>query len=84
MEPEIAEIKRMWIAPSWRGLQLGKTMLHRLEQGAAELGCRTVRLDTNSVLKEAIAMYESAGYDTIDRYNDNPYAKRWFEKSLGS
>ena len=41
-----------------------------------------VRLDTNSVLTEAIAMYERAGYRAIERYNDNPYARAWFEKGL--
>jgi hypothetical protein len=27
-------------------------------------------------------MYGRLGYIPIDRYNDNPYADRWFEKSL--
>jgi hypothetical protein len=27
-------------------------------------------------------MYERAGYRHIGRYNDNPYAQAWFEKSL--
>jgi hypothetical protein len=27
-------------------------------------------------------MYERAGYAAIDRYNDNPYAEAWFEKTL--
>ena len=28
------------------------------------------------------AMYERAGYRSIERYNDNPYAERWFAKDL--
>ena len=43
-----------------------------------------MRLDTNGTLVEAIAMYERAGYHHIERYNDNPYAQAWFEKSLTS
>jgi DNA-binding MarR family transcriptional regulator/ribosomal protein S18 acetylase RimI-like enzyme len=78
----VGEIKRMWVDPSWRGLGLGRRMLHRLEDVARGLGHTHVRLDTNSALTEAIAMYERAGYTAIDRYNDNPYAQRWFEKSL--
>jgi hypothetical protein len=27
-------------------------------------------------------MYERAGYRHIERYNDNPYAQRWFAKRL--
>ena len=41
-----------------------------------------VRLDTHSSLAEAIAMYERAGYHAIERYNDNPWARRWFAKDL--
>ena len=41
-----------------------------------------MRLDTNRVLGEAIAMYRAQGYREIARFNDNPYAHHWFEKSL--
>jgi ribosomal protein S18 acetylase RimI-like enzyme len=57
-------------------------MLRRLEDDARQCGYDVVRLDTNSVLTEAIAMYERSGYRSIERYNDNPYARRWFEKDL--
>ncbi len=83
LEPGVAEIKRMWVAPTWRGLGLASRLLGDLEQRAARLGNRTVRLDTNATLTTAIAMYERAGYRTIERYNDNPFAQRWFEKPIG-
>ena len=76
------EIKRMWIHPEWRGLGLGRRLLARLEDVARDLGRSRVVLDTNSTLNEAISMYERAGYEPIERYNDNPYAQRWFAKSL--
>ena len=41
-----------------------------------------VRLDTNSALVEAVAMYGSAGYRPIGAFNDEPHADRWFEKRL--
>ncbi|MEM1332316.1 MAG: GNAT family N-acetyltransferase [Actinomycetota bacterium] len=81
--PCIGEIKRMWIDPGWRGRGLARRLLAELEGIIAGLGHDVVRLDTNAVLVEAIAMYERAGYVAIDRYNDNPYAERWFEKRLG-
>ena len=31
---------------------------------------------------EAISMYERAGYQAVDRYNDNPWATHFFEKKL--
>jgi DNA-binding MarR family transcriptional regulator len=80
--PGVGEIKRMWIAPRWRGVGLAGRLLADLEERSRAIGHHTVRLDTNSTLTDAIAMYEGAGYRPIDRYNDNPYAERWFEKSL--
>lgn len=77
-----AEIKRMWVDTEWRGLGLGRRMLVALEQTATSLGYERVVLDTNSTLDEAIAMYESTGYRPTERYNDNPYAQRWFTKTL--
>ena len=74
------EIKRMWIHRDWRGLGLGRRMLEHLEGVARTLGYSRFILDTNAVLVEAIAMYQKAGYVAIERYNDNPYAQRWFAK----
>jgi ribosomal protein S18 acetylase RimI-like enzyme len=57
-------------------------VLRHLEAVAVEHGHKTVRLDTNGTLTDAIALYERAGYRRIARYNDNPYAQVWFEKNL--
>ena len=80
--PGIAEIKRMWVSPEARGLGLGRRLLHELEKCARNLKLHTVRLDTNETLNEAIRLYRAAGYREIGRFNDNPYAQRWFEKNL--
>jgi DNA-binding MarR family transcriptional regulator len=79
---DVGEIKRMWVHHEWRGAGLGSRLLRHLEVTARDLGYRTVRLDTNRTLTEAIAMYERAGYRAIRRYNDNPYAQAFFEKAL--
>lgn len=79
---DAGEIKRMWIAPHARGAGLGRRLLAELEQRCRELGYTTVVLDTNATLTEAIAMYTRAGYAATERYNDNPYAERWFTKAL--
>lgn len=76
------EIKRMWVDEGWRGAGLGGRVLRRLEEESRRLGYTRVRLDTHSTLTEAIAMYSAAGYRPIERYNDNPYARHWFEKQL--
>ena len=82
LERRIAEIKRMWIAPSARGLGIGRRLLQELERLARRHGFRIVRLDTNDSLREALQLYQSSGYREIERYNDNPYAHHWFEKAL--
>jgi ribosomal protein S18 acetylase RimI-like enzyme len=81
-EPAAGEIKRMWIAPQARGLGAGRKLLEALERRARELGMRRVCLDTNASLREALRLYRSAGYREIGRFNDNPYAQHWFEKTL--
>lgn len=77
-----AEIKRMWIAPAARGLGLARRMMSAAEDAARDLSITTLRLDTNSVLVEAVGLYRSMGWTEIDRYNDDPYPDLFFEKKL--
>jgi GNAT superfamily N-acetyltransferase len=77
-----AELKRMWVAPSARGLGVGRRLLAELEALAAKHGVRAVRLETNRALTEAIALYRSSGYREVAAFNDEPYAHHWFEKRL--
>jgi DNA-binding MarR family transcriptional regulator/GNAT superfamily N-acetyltransferase len=77
-----ADIKRMWVAESARGLGIGRRLLGELEALAREQGAPTARLDTNGALTEAIAMYRSAGYREVPSFNDEPFAHFWFEKAL--
>ena len=77
-----AEAKRMWVAPSARGLGLGRRLLAELEAHAAAEGVRTVRLETNRALAEAIGLYRAAGYREVAPFNDEHYAHHWFEKQL--
>jgi GNAT superfamily N-acetyltransferase len=77
-----AEIKRMWIAPRARGLGLGRRLLETLETCAAAAGARVARIETSTVLTEALALYRSAGWVEVSAFNDEPFADHWFEKSL--
>jgi DNA-binding MarR family transcriptional regulator/GNAT superfamily N-acetyltransferase len=79
----VADAKRMWIAPRARGLGLGRRLLAELERHARAAGVRTLRLDTNRALREALALYRSAGFHEIERFNDEVHAHHWFAKSLG-
>jgi DNA-binding MarR family transcriptional regulator/GNAT superfamily N-acetyltransferase len=77
-----AEVKRMWVSPAVRGLGLGRRLLAELEARAAACGVRTLRLETNRTLGEAISLYRTAGYCEVAPFNNEPYAHHWFEKTL--
>jgi DNA-binding MarR family transcriptional regulator/predicted GNAT family N-acyltransferase len=80
----VAEIKRMWVGEAARGLGVGRRLLGELEAHAASHGARTVRLDTNAALIEAIALYRSSGYVEVAPFNDEAYAHHWFEKRISA
>jgi DNA-binding MarR family transcriptional regulator len=82
VDKAMGEIKRVWTAPSARGLGVARRVLRTLEAAAREKRLKTLRLDTNRALTEAHALYRSEGYQEIARFNDNPYADHWFEKQL--
>lgn len=77
-----ADIKRMWLADTVRGLGIGRRLLTELEQRARDHGASVVRLETNKSLSQAINLYRSTGYTEIPSFNDEPYAHHWFEKTL--
>jgi GNAT superfamily N-acetyltransferase len=75
-------VKRMWVAPSVRGLGLGRRLLFELEHRARAAGVQLMRLETRDELSEAIQMYQTSGYREVAPFNDEPYAHHWFEKTL--
>ncbi|MFI7130438.1 GNAT family N-acetyltransferase [Nonomuraea sp. NPDC050153] len=77
-----AEIKRMWVDPAVRGLGLGRRLLAEAEGKAAAHGIRTLRLETNRALAEAVALYRACGYREVAAFSEEPYAHHWFEKRL--
>jgi ribosomal protein S18 acetylase RimI-like enzyme len=76
------ELKRMWVSTSARGLGIGRRLLEEMERHALAGGAPAVRLETNSTLVEAVALYRSAGYTEVPAFNAEPYAHHWFEKQL--
>jgi DNA-binding MarR family transcriptional regulator/GNAT superfamily N-acetyltransferase len=75
-------LKRMWVADRLRGLGLGRRLLDTLERHARDHGIRTIQLETNLALTEAIALYRAAGYVEVAPFNDEPNAQLWFEKRI--
>lgn len=59
---QAVEIRKMYLLPEARGQGLGRFLLGQLETAIAALGYQEIWLETATVLKEAVAMYESSGY----------------------
>lgn len=59
------EIKRMFVAPAYRGIGLGRRMLEFLESEAVRRGFTRAVLETGNNQPEAISLYRSAGWRAI-------------------
>ncbi|MEM8707343.1 MAG: GNAT family N-acetyltransferase [Actinomycetota bacterium] len=81
-DPDVIDVKRMWLSAEVRGRGLGRGLLRHLIDEARSLGFGRVRLDTNESLTEAIALYEKTGFVAVDRFNDDPHATHFFELEL--
>jgi GNAT superfamily N-acetyltransferase len=67
-DPSVAEIKRMYTAPTARRRGVSRTLLVRLEEAAASLGYGRIQLETGLAQPEAMALYESHGWHRITPY----------------
>ncbi len=63
--PGVAEMKRMYVAPSARGRGVARRLLAALEGGAVAAGCQQLILETGSKQPEALALYASSGYTPV-------------------
>lgn len=71
----MAEIKRMYVVPDWRGRGVSSGVLVALEQAAVARGWHTLRLETGRKQPAAVRFYERSGYVSIPpfgAYADDP------------
>lgn len=76
------EVKHLYLRPETRGRGWGRLLLDDLERRAREFGAAELVLDTHHSLEAAGGLYAASGFETIDPYNDNPNATRWYAKRL--
>jgi putative acetyltransferase len=74
------EIRKMYLLPISRGQGLGRFLLNALEAAIIQKGFSEIWIETASVLKEAVILYEKSGYEAAtgvetDRC-DRVYVKR--------
>jgi GNAT superfamily N-acetyltransferase len=70
IEPKVAEIKRMYVAPGNRGRGVGGKILAELEAEALKMGIRRIVLETGPRQPEAIAIYKRAGFSEIPLFGE--------------
>jgi GNAT superfamily N-acetyltransferase len=63
-----AELKRMYVAPQYRGLGVAKALLRAVEDAARTAGRRRIWLETGTAQPEAIGLYQRCGYARIEDF----------------
>jgi putative acetyltransferase len=63
---ETVELRKMYFAKALRGRGVGQKTLARMIEKARETGFKKIYLETASVLKEAVALYEKFGFVPTD------------------
>lgn len=88
MTPRKCELKRLYVRPSFRGTGLGEMMISSLAAKAAARGYSRMYLETTRFMKEAIHLYEKAGFVPCEAYYEIPEAFRnisiFMSKEMGA
>jgi GNAT superfamily N-acetyltransferase len=70
IDPETAELKRMYVVPSARGTGVGRALVAGLEREARHIAIRRLVLETGIRQIAALALYERTGFERIPLYGD--------------
>ena len=70
LDAQTAEIKRMYVAPEFRGRGIARRLLAALEAESTALGISRLVLETGARQPEALALYERAGFARIPAFGE--------------
>ncbi len=85
LDESTAELKRMYVVPSFRGQGIGRALVEALEHEGRLLGVTRIVLETGTRLAPAIRLYEAMGYARIPLFGEylaSPETSQCFGKSL--
>ena len=72
--PNACEMKRLFVRPSYRGLQLGRLLAEGILDLSRQAGYDCILLDTLDDMESARALYQELGFEEIPPYYFNPIA----------
>ncbi len=78
LDPDICEMKRLYVTPAGRGTGLGRTLANAIIATATNLGYREIRLDTLSTMHAALTLYRGLGFVPIAPYYATPISDTVF------
>ena len=70
LDETTGELKRMYVRPAYRRRGISRRLIQHLEDTARTLGITCMRLETGPEQVEALALYESCGYQYIPPYGE--------------
>lgn len=83
--PDVAEVKRVFVRPGFRGRGISKGMMAVIEDRARAQGIRALLVETSRSFTEAVGLYRSRGYVPVENFP--PYVglteSVCFRKELG-
>jgi putative acetyltransferase len=66
LPPDTCELVKMYLLPEARGLGLGRTLIEKCIEAAAENGFKKIYLETMPELKQALSVYEKFGFEYLE------------------
>ena len=65
LPPDTCELVKMYLLPEARGKGLGRTLIEKCIEAAAENGFKKIYLETMPELKQALSVYEKFGFEYL-------------------
>ena len=66
LPPDTCELVKMYLLPEARGFGLGRTLIEKCIEAAAENGFKKIYLETMPELKQALSVYEKFGFEYLN------------------
>lgn len=82
LDDDTVELKALYLHKEYRGRGWGRKLIDTAIKESGRLGFKTIVLDSMSIYKDALRLYEKTGFVPTERFNDNPYADVFMKRDL--